>query len=69
MAFALTAVREASAAAERPHITIRGLTKRFNEMVVYDKFDLDIPRGKIISVFGPNTEISSPRGMSRSNLS
>jgi NitT/TauT family transport system ATP-binding protein len=41
-------------ASARPHITIRGLTKRFNEMVVYDNFDLDIPRGKIISVFGPN---------------
>jgi len=38
----------------RPHITVRGLTKRFKDMVVYDKFDLDIPRGKIISVFGPN---------------
>ena len=42
------------AASPRPHITIRGLTKRFNEMLVYDKFDLDIPRGRIISVFGPN---------------
>jgi NitT/TauT family transport system ATP-binding protein len=38
----------------RPHITIRGLSKRFKQMTVYDKFDLDIPRGKIISVFGPN---------------
>jgi len=27
------------AASTRPHITIRGLAKRFNEMVVYDKFD------------------------------
>ena len=54
MALAMTAVRKAQAAAKRPHITIRRLSKRFNEMVVYDKFDLDIPRGKIISVFGPN---------------
>jgi NitT/TauT family transport system ATP-binding protein len=38
----------------RPHISVRGLCKRFKEMVVYDNFDLDIPRGKIISVFGPN---------------
>lgn len=38
----------------RPHITIRGLAKRFKELTVYDNFDLDIPRGKIISVFGPN---------------
>jgi NitT/TauT family transport system ATP-binding protein len=43
-----------AAASTRPHITIRGLTKRFSEMTVYDRFDLDIPRGKIISVFGPN---------------
>jgi NitT/TauT family transport system ATP-binding protein len=38
----------------RPHITIRGLTKRFGAMTVYDRFDLDLPRGKMISVFGPN---------------
>jgi NitT/TauT family transport system ATP-binding protein len=37
-----------------PHITIRGLTKRFKTMTVYDHFDFDIPRGKLISVFGPN---------------
>ena len=54
MALALTAVRKAPAATKRPHITVRGLSKRFSEMVVYDKFDLDIPRGKVISVFGPN---------------
>ena len=37
-----------------PHVTIRGLTKRFGSAVIYNKFDLDIPRGKLISVFGPN---------------
>src|SRR5262245_11061464 len=37
-----------------PHITVRGLSKQFNGAVVYDKFDLDIPRGKFVSVFGPN---------------
>jgi NitT/TauT family transport system ATP-binding protein len=36
------------------HVTIRGLTKRFGQAVVYDRFDLDIPRGKLVSVFGPN---------------
>jgi NitT/TauT family transport system ATP-binding protein len=41
-------------AAKRPHVTIRGLSKRFDKAVIYDKFDLDIPRGKLISVFGPN---------------
>ena len=36
------------------HVTIRGLSKRFTDAVVYDRFDLDIPRGKLVSVFGPN---------------
>jgi NitT/TauT family transport system ATP-binding protein len=54
------ALRTGSAAAPavaepaRPHITIRGLSKRFDKAVIYDKFDFDIPRGKLISVFGPN---------------
>jgi NitT/TauT family transport system ATP-binding protein len=36
------------------HVTIRGLSKHFGDAVVYDRFDLDIPRGKLVSVFGPN---------------
>ena len=36
------------------HVTIRGLTKHFADAAVYDRFDLDIPRGKLVSVFGPN---------------
>jgi NitT/TauT family transport system ATP-binding protein len=36
------------------HVTIRGLSKQFSDAVVYDRFDLDIPRGKLVSVFGPN---------------
>jgi NitT/TauT family transport system ATP-binding protein len=43
-----------SSAALGAHVTIRGLSKRFGEAVIYDGFDLDIPRGKLISVFGPN---------------
>ncbi|MBK5957519.1 nitrate ABC transporter ATP-binding protein [Rhodoplanes elegans] len=39
---------------KRPHVTIRGLSKRFGKTVIYDDFDLDIPRGELISVFGPN---------------
>jgi NitT/TauT family transport system ATP-binding protein len=39
---------------KRPHVTIRGLFKRFDKAVIYDNFDLDIPRGELISVFGPN---------------
>ena len=36
------------------HITVRGLSKKFGATVLYDNFDLDIPRGELISVFGPN---------------
>jgi len=36
------------------HITIRGLTKTFDDVVLYKDFDLDIPKGKVVSVFGPN---------------
>jgi NitT/TauT family transport system ATP-binding protein len=43
-----------TASSQRPHVTIRGLSKRFGDAIIYDKFDLDIPRGKLISVFGPN---------------
>ena len=39
---------------QRPHVTIRGLNKRFDNTIVYDDFNLDIPRGELISVFGPN---------------
>ncbi|KRQ14933.1 MULTISPECIES: ABC transporter ATP-binding protein [Bradyrhizobium] len=37
-----------------PHVTIRGLCKGYTDAVIYDNFDFDIPRGKLISVFGPN---------------
>jgi NitT/TauT family transport system ATP-binding protein len=37
-----------------PHVTIRGLSKRFDDVAIYENFDLDLPRGKLISVFGPN---------------
>ena len=36
------------------HITIRGLTKYFAGWPLYENFDLDIPKQKIVSVFGPN---------------
>lgn len=50
---------EASAPKFRPgpigtHITIRGLTKYFAGWPLYEDFDLDIPKRKIISIFGPN---------------
>lgn len=42
------------AASSRPHITIRGLSKSFQGRPVYKDFDLDLPRGEFVSVFGPN---------------
>jgi len=36
------------------HITVRGLSKRFGDSQLYQDFDLDLPRGKVVSVFGPN---------------
>lgn len=36
------------------HITIRGLTKYFAGWPLYEDFDLDIPKHKIVSIFGPN---------------
>ncbi len=35
-------------------ITIRGLTKYFAGWPLYERFDLNIPKHKIVSVFGPN---------------
>ena len=53
-------VRPAGPAAHEPatmrrsHVTIRGLCKAFNGKAVYENFDLDLPRGQFISIFGPN---------------
>jgi NitT/TauT family transport system ATP-binding protein len=41
-------------AGKRPAITIRGLKKHFGGSPLYDGLDLDIPKGRFISVFGPN---------------
>jgi ATPase subunit of ABC transporter with duplicated ATPase domains len=35
-------------------ITIRGLRRSFDNAIVYDGFDLDLPQGEFISIFGPN---------------
>jgi NitT/TauT family transport system ATP-binding protein len=36
------------------HVTVRGLTKRFASVPIYESFDLDILKGKLVSIFGPN---------------
>jgi NitT/TauT family transport system ATP-binding protein len=41
-------------AGPRPAITVRGLRKSFGGAVLYDGFDLDVPKGRFVSVFGPN---------------
>jgi len=46
--------RPEAQSALRLHVTVRGLTKRFGAALVYDDFDLDIARGELVSVFGPN---------------
>jgi NitT/TauT family transport system ATP-binding protein len=45
---------EPGPAGETAHITVRGLSKTFQSAVIYDGFDLDIPKGRFVSVFGPN---------------
>ena len=48
------AATEHPALSRQTFITIRGLSKSFNGTVVYDSFDLDLPQGEFISIFGPN---------------
>jgi NitT/TauT family transport system ATP-binding protein len=35
-------------------MTIRGLSKSFDEAVVYDNFEVDLPLNRFVSIFGPN---------------
>ena len=44
----------AASAHKRPHVTVRGLHKSFAGSPLYTDFNLDLPRGKIVSIFGPN---------------
>jgi NitT/TauT family transport system ATP-binding protein len=48
------AADESSGPRRQTFITIRGLSKSFNRTVIYDNFDLDLPQGEFISIFGPN---------------
>jgi NitT/TauT family transport system ATP-binding protein len=36
------------------HVTVRGLSKSFGGVPLYTHFNLDVPRAKILSIFGPN---------------
>lgn len=39
---------------EEGFIAVRGLSKSFAKQAVYERFDLDLPRGKFTTIFGPN---------------
>jgi NitT/TauT family transport system ATP-binding protein len=41
-------------AAPQTHVTVRGLCKSFAGAPLYTNFNLDLPRSKIVSIFGPN---------------
>lgn len=41
-------------AARRRRISIKGLQKSFGDTVIYNNFNLELPQGELISVFGPN---------------
>ncbi len=41
-------------AVDEPFVTVRGLDKAFGGQPVYQNFNLDLPRGKMTTVFGPN---------------
>jgi len=40
--------------APKTHVTVRGLSKSFAGAPLYTNFNLDLPRGQIVSIFGPN---------------
>jgi NitT/TauT family transport system ATP-binding protein len=42
------------ASKRQPFMTIRGLRKSFDDALVYDNFEMDLPLNKFISIFGPN---------------
>ena len=50
----LAATHVGAPAVEAPHVTVRGLRKSFGTVTIYDGFDIDIPRGRFVSIFGPN---------------
>lgn len=45
---------ESQRTAPDTHVTIRGLNKSFAGQPLYIDLNLDLPRGKIVSIFGPN---------------
>jgi NitT/TauT family transport system ATP-binding protein len=50
----VTALASFHAVEVEPFITVRGLYKSFGGSALYTNFDLDLPRGKLTTIFGPN---------------
>jgi NitT/TauT family transport system ATP-binding protein len=50
----MIAALEPAGACEQPFIRVRGLDKAFGGRTVFAGFDLDLPRGKMTTIFGPN---------------
>lgn len=50
----MTAALDAATVTDEAFITVRGLDKAFGGQPVYAGFDLDLPRGKMTTIFGPN---------------
>jgi NitT/TauT family transport system ATP-binding protein len=50
----MNAPAAAAAVKPRTEITIRGLSKSFAGQPLYRDFDLDVPKGQITTIFGPN---------------
>jgi NitT/TauT family transport system ATP-binding protein len=50
----MVAAHDIASERRKPFLAIRGLKKSFDGTVIYDGFDLDLPRGAFISIFGPN---------------
>jgi NitT/TauT family transport system ATP-binding protein len=50
----MTTLADRAAAVDLPFITVRGLGKSFGTQLIYNGFDLDVPRGTLTTVFGPN---------------
>lgn len=54
MTITVEPIRPAPSQSAAAQITVRGLSKDFQGGAVYQNFDLDIARGRFVSVFGPN---------------
>jgi len=50
----MTVVATDPTALDASFIAVRGLSKAFGGQALYSSFDLDLPKGKLTTIFGPN---------------